>query len=272
MLRGLDDAIALRRALRDGSRVAIVGAGFIGLEVAASCRARGLPVTVIESRALPLSPALGPTVCGMVADLHLDHGVDLRTGVAVISVLGETRVTGLVLSDGSRVDTELVVVGIGVTPNTEWLEGSGLTLDAGVVCHDVGEAAPGVYAAGDVARMANGWYGGAPRIERWTNAVEQVAHVAENLLAGPQGRTRFSSVPYFWSDQYDCKIQFVGRAQPHDEVVIVDGTPTARRLTALYRRGDRLVACLSVNQPRALIRYRTLLAGGASWNVALSAP
>jgi NADPH-dependent 2,4-dienoyl-CoA reductase/sulfur reductase-like enzyme len=269
-LRGLDDAIVLRRAMMDAPRVAIVGAGFIGLEVAASCRARGLPVTVIESLPVPLSPILGPTFGDMVAAMHRDHGVDLRTGVVVTDVFGESRVAGVALSDGSRIDADVVVVGIGVTPNTEWLERSGLTIDNGIVCNGSGEAAPDVYAAGDVARVANRWHGDSPRIEHWTNAVEQAVHAAENALAGPEASTSFSSVPYFWSDQYDRRIQFIGGRPPHDEVVIVDGSLADRRLTALYRRGDRLVACLALNQPRALIKYRKLLAAGESWNAALS--
>jgi 3-phenylpropionate/trans-cinnamate dioxygenase ferredoxin reductase subunit len=126
-----------------------------------------------------------------------------------------------------------------------------------------------VYAAGDVARIPNEWHGDSPRIEHWTNAVEQAVHAAENSLAGPEECTSFSSVPYFWSDQYDRKIQFIGRARPHDEVVIVDGSLEDRRLTALYRRGDRVVACLAVNQPRALIKYRKLIAAGASWEAVL---
>jgi NADPH-dependent 2,4-dienoyl-CoA reductase/sulfur reductase-like enzyme len=269
-LRGLDDAIALRRALMDGPRVAVVGAGFIGLEVAASCRARGLSVTVIEPLPVPFSPIFGRTFGEMVAAMHRDHGVDLRIGVAVTDVFGESRVTGVALSDGSRIEADVVVVGIGVTPNTEWLEGSGLTLDNGIVCNGSGEAGPDVYAAGDVARVANRWHGDSPRIEHWTNAVEQAVCVAENALAGPEACTSFSSVPYFWSDQYDRKIQFIGRARPHDEMVIVDGSLEDRRLTALYRRGDRVVACLAVNQPRTLIKYRKLLAAGASWEAALS--
>src|SRR5262245_50507947 len=270
-LRGLDDAFARRRELMNASRVAIVGAGFIGLEVAASCRARGLHVTVIESLPVPLSPALGAAFCEMVAAMHRDHGVDLRTGVSVTDVFGEPRIAGIALSDGSRVDADVVVFGIGVTPNTEWLEGSGLTLDNGIVCSGGGEAAPGVYAAGDVARVANLWHGDSPRIEHWTNAVEQGVHATENALAGPAASTTFSSVPYFWSDQYDRKIQFVGRARPHDEMVIVDGSLADRRLTALYRYGDRVVACLAVNQPRMLIKYKKLIADGTSWEAALTA-
>jgi NADPH-dependent 2,4-dienoyl-CoA reductase/sulfur reductase-like enzyme len=270
VLRSLDDAIALRRALIDAGRVAIVGAGFIGLEVAASCRGRGLPVTVIESLPVPLSPIVGPAFGDMVAAMHRDHGVDLRSGVVVTGVLGASRVSGVALSDGSRIDADVVVVGVGVTPNTEWLEGSGLTIDNGIVCNGSGEAAPGVYAAGDVARVANRWHGDSPRIEHWTNAVEQAAHAAENALAGAGASTSFSSVPYFWSDQYDRKIQFIGRARPHDEIVVVDGSLAERRLTALFRRDDRLVACLAVNQPRALVTYRKLLAAGVSWDAALS--
>ena len=201
-LRNLDDALVLREALARATRVAIVGAGFIGLEVAASCRARGVDVTAIESLPIPLAPILGPTLGDMIAAMHRDHGVDLRTGVTVADVYGESRVEGLALSDGSRVDADVVVVGIGVVPNTEWLEGSGLLLDNGIVCNGSCEAAPGVYAAGDVARVANQWYGESPRIEHWSNAVEQAVHAAENLLAGPEAGTSFSSVPYFWSDQY----------------------------------------------------------------------
>jgi NADPH-dependent 2,4-dienoyl-CoA reductase/sulfur reductase-like enzyme len=270
VLRSLDDAIALRSELTNAPRVAIVGAGFIGLEVAASCRARGLHVTVIESLSVPLSPALGPAFCGMVGAMHRDHGVDLRTGVAVTDVFGESHVAGVALSNGSRIEADVVVVGIGVTPNTEWLEDSGLTLDNGIVCNGFGEAAPHVYAAGDVARVANLWHGHSPRIEHWTNAVEQAVHAAANALAGPAASTTFSSVPYFWSDQYDRKIQFIGRAHPHDEMVIVDGSLADRRLTALYRLGDRVVACLAVNQPLALIKYRRLIAGNARWEAALS--
>jgi NADPH-dependent 2,4-dienoyl-CoA reductase/sulfur reductase-like enzyme len=269
VLRTLDDAVALRQELLNASRVVIVGAGFIGLEVAASCRARGLNVTVTEPVRLPLFSILPPALCEMVAGMHRDHGVDLRTAVTVTEVVGESRVSGVALSDGSSIPADVVVVGIGVVPNTEWLASSGLTLDNGIVCDGTGQAAPGVYAAGDVARVENRWYGDSPRIEHWTNAVEQGVHAAENVLAGPEGSTSFSSVPYFWSDQYDRRIQFVGHARGHDEMVIVDGSIEERRLTALFRRGDRLAACLAVNQPRSMITYRRLLAANTPWEAAL---
>jgi NADPH-dependent 2,4-dienoyl-CoA reductase/sulfur reductase-like enzyme len=271
LLRGLDDATALRDDLVNATRVAIVGAGFIGLEVAASCRVRGLEVALIEPLSIPLSPIVGTTLGALVAAMHRDHGVDLRTGVTVTGVQGDPRVTAVVLSDGSRIDADVVVVGIGVMPNTEWLASSGLTLDNGIVCNGYGEAAPNVFAAGDVARIHNLWLGDSRRIEHWTNAVEQAVHAAENLLAGNGTRHVFSSVPYFWSDQYDRRIQFAGRACPDDEMVIVDGSVADRKLTALYRRGDRVIACLALNQPRALIKYRKMLADQATWETATSA-
>jgi 3-phenylpropionate/trans-cinnamate dioxygenase ferredoxin reductase component len=271
VLRGLDDAIALRRDLREAARVAIVGCGFIGLEVAASCRARGISVTAIEALPSALSPALGQTICETVESMHRDHGVDLRTGTRVADVVGDTRVTGVRLTDGSLIDADLVIVGVGVTPNTEWLGGSGLTLEDGVVCSESGEAAPGVYAAGDVARVPNAWLGDARRVEHWTNAVEQGVFAAESLLAGGNAGRHFSSVPYFWSDQYDRKIQFAGRTRPGDDVVVVDGSIAERRFVALYRREDSLVACLAMNHPRGFIRFRKLLSGKPGWDEALSA-
>jgi NADPH-dependent 2,4-dienoyl-CoA reductase/sulfur reductase-like enzyme len=269
-LRTLDDSLMLRDELERARRVAVVGMGFIGLEVAAACRSRGVDVVAVEALPVPLAPIVGPALGEMLVAMHADHGVDVRTGVTVTDVYGGSRVAGIVLSDGSRVDADVVVVGIGVVPNTEWLEGSGLTLDNGIVCDGSGEAAPDVYAAGDVACMANAWHGGSPRIEHWTNAVEQSVHVVEQMLGAPDRATGFSSVPYFWSDQYDRKVQFIGRARPHDEMLVVDGSIAARRLTALYRHADRVVACLTVNQPRALIKYRKLLASNTSWDVAVA--
>jgi NADPH-dependent 2,4-dienoyl-CoA reductase/sulfur reductase-like enzyme len=270
LLRGLDDAVALVQDLSRAPRVAIVGGGFIGLEVAASCRARGLDVTVVELLPVPLSPVLGTEAGQMVAAIHRDHGVALRTGVSVTGILGGDRVAGLSLSDGSQVEADVTVVGIGVLPNTEWLDGSGLAIADGVVCDAFGAAAPGVYAAGDVARVENAWLGDSSRIEHWTNAVEQAVHAAEQAL-GTGSHRPFSSVPYFWSDQFDRKLQFLGRTRTGDAMTIVDGSLADRRLTALFRRGERLVGCLAVNQPRSVIKYRRLMAEGVSWETALKA-
>jgi NADPH-dependent 2,4-dienoyl-CoA reductase/sulfur reductase-like enzyme len=265
LLRGLDDAVRLSSELAGAATVAIVGAGFIGLEVAASCRARGLRVTVIEALPAPLSPVFGPAVCGMVAALHRDHGVDLRTGVTVAGLRGGTRVEGVRLSDGSDLAADLTIVGIGVTPNTEWLEDSGLTLKDGIVCDAAGAAAPDVFAAGDVARIPNAWTGDDRRVEHWTNAVEQAVLVAGNALAGERASTPFVSVPYFWSDQYDRKIQCAGRVQPGDEAVLVEGSFMERSVAVLYRRGDRVAACLTVNRPRTFVAFRRLLKDRRDW-------
>ena len=189
VLRGLDDAIALRRELMNAPRVAIVGAGFIGLEVAASCRARGLAVTVIESLPVPLSPATGPALCEWLRPLHRDHGVDLRTRVAVADVFGESRVARS-RSDGSRIDADVVVVGIGVTPNAGGSKAAASRSTTVSSATGSGEAAPDVYAAGDVAGSQTG--GTAIRRDRaLTNAVEQAVHAAENALAGPAAAASF---------------------------------------------------------------------------------
>jgi len=156
VLRGLDDVVALRSDLDNTpTRVVVVGAGFIGAEVAATVRSAGFEVTLVEAAATPLARVLGDDIGRVCGEIHRDHGVDLRTGVGVESVEGSDRVESVTLTDGTRIEADIVVVGIGVVPNTEWLEGSGLTLDNGIVCDHTCLAAPGVVAAGDVARWPN---------------------------------------------------------------------------------------------------------------------
>jgi NADPH-dependent 2,4-dienoyl-CoA reductase/sulfur reductase-like enzyme len=271
-LRTLDDSLALRKAFEQQPKVVVVGAGFIGAEVAATARQRGLDVTVLEALPVPLSRGLGDRMGTACAALHLDHGVDLRCGVGVAGFEGDGRVTGVLLTDGSVVPADVVVVGVGVTPATAWLESSGLELDDGVVCDELCRAAPGVYVAGDVARWTNPLIGQSMRVEHWTNAAEQGQAAAENLLAGEGAGTPFAPVPFFWSDQYDVKIQFVGRARPGDDVEVVDGSLEAHRFVALYGREGRLVGCLGFSRPRLVMTYRRLLAEGASWDEALALP
>jgi NADPH-dependent 2,4-dienoyl-CoA reductase/sulfur reductase-like enzyme len=271
-LRTLDDALALRAVFEQRPRVVVVGAGFIGAEVAATARQRGLEVTVLEALPVPLSRGLGDRMGGACAAVHLHHGVDLRCGVGVAGFEGDGRVSGVRLTDGSVVPADVVVVGIGVSPATGWLESSGLKLNDGVVCDGHCRAAPGVYAAGDVARWWNPLFGESMRVEHWTNAAEQGQAAAENLLAGEGGGTPFAPVPYFWSDQYDVKIQFVGRARPGDDVEVVDGSLEAHRFVALYGRAGRLVGCLGFSRPRLVMTYRRLLAEGVSWDEALALP
>src|SRR5439155_12571698 len=160
VLRTLDDALALRAELDAGPRVVVIGAGFIGAEVAATCRGRGLDVTVLEALAQPMVRGLGPELGAVIADMHRDHGVDLRTSVQVDAIEGRHRVERVRLGDGSTVDADVVVVGVGVMPDTAWLEGSGLTLDNGVVCDATCQAAPGIVAAGDITRWPNPLFDG----------------------------------------------------------------------------------------------------------------
>ena len=268
-LRTLADSLAIRSEFEaTPGRVVVVGAGFIGAEVAATARGRGLDVTMVEMAAAPLERVLGAEMGRICAEVHVDNGVDLRLGVGVDSITGADRVEQVVLSDGSRLDADVVIVGVGVIPNTEWLEGSGLEIDNGVVCDETCLAAPGVVAAGDVARWPNALFGQSMRVEHWDNAIEQGMAAARRLLAG-EAAGPFAPVPWFWSDQYDRKIQLAGRSGPEDDVVVVTGSPEERRFAAIYGRAGRIVAVLGFNRPRHVMQYRRLIAGGASWGEAL---
>jgi 3-phenylpropionate/trans-cinnamate dioxygenase ferredoxin reductase component len=267
VLRTLDHAADLRAAFeaRPG-RVVVVGAGFIGAEVAATARGLGLEVTIVEALDLPLARALPPLIGELCADMHRDHGVDLRLGTGVAGLEAETgRVTGVRLADGELVDADVVLVGIGVTPNTEWLDGSGLTIDNGVVCDATTLAAPGVVAAGDVARWPNPRFGETMRVEHWDNAVSMGQHAARRLLAGDGPGEPFAPVPYFWSDQYDRKLQLVGRVAPSDLVEVVEGSVDERRFVAIIGRGERLVGAFGMNRPPAVQKWSARIADGMSW-------
>ena len=271
LLRTLDDALALRAALEARPRVLVVGAGFIGAEVAASCRARGLQVTLVEPLPVPLARGLGEAMGRVCAELHRDQGVDLRCGVGVSGFQGHQRIERVTLSDGSSVEADLVVVGIGAAPETGWLEGSGLRLDDGVVCDAFCAAAPGVFAAGDVARWHNPLFGEEMRVEHWSNAAEQGSYVAERLAGTDLGAQPFAPVPFFWSDQYGVKIQFAGRMRPDDEVRLVAGSLAERKFTALYGRAGRLSGVLAWSRPRDLAKYRRLIAAATPFESALAA-
>ena len=270
VLRSLDDCLALRADFEAmPQRVVVVGAGFIGAEVAATARGRGLDVTMVEALPTPLSRVLGDEMGEVCAEVHRDHGVDLRTAVGVESVSGDGRVERVTLSDGSTIDADVVVVGIGVIPNTEWLDGSGLTLDDGVVCDASCLAADRVTAAGDVARWPNELFGETMRVEHWDNAAQQGAHAARRLLDAAVGP--FTPVPWFWSDQYDRKIQLAGRVRGDDEVRVVTGSVDERRFAAIYGRAGRITGVLGFNRPRHVMRYRALIEQRASFEEALAA-
>ena len=271
VLRTLEDCLAIRADL-DASpgRVVVVGAGFIGSEVAATCRQQGHEVTVVEALPVPMERIVGTDLGSLSADLHRDHGVQVRLGVGVEALAGGDRVERLRLSDGTVVDADVVVVGIGVTPATGWLEGSGLALDNGVVCDETLLAAPGIVAAGDIARWPNARFGEVMRVEHWENALDQGAAAARRLLAGDGPGERFEPVPWFWSDQYDRKIQLAGRSGPDDEVRIVHGTVEERRFVALFGRGGRVVGVLGVNRPRHVMQWRQRIIEAMTWEDGLA--
>ena len=270
VLRTLDDALALRGALDARPKVVVIGAGFIGAEVAATCRGRGLDVTVLEALPQPMVRGLGPELGSVIADMHRDHGVDLRTGVQVDAIEGGARVERVRLGDGSSIDADVVVVGVGVVPETRWLEGSGLTIDNGIVCDASCLAAPGIVAAGDIARWPNPLFDDQlMRLEHWTNATEQGVHAARRLLANDDDAASFAPVPFVWSDQYDRKIQTVGVVSADADVHVAHGSYAERQFVSLFGRGGRVVGALGFNRPRQVMQYRRLIAERATWDAAL---
>jgi len=269
-LRTLDDALAIRELLHANPKVVVIGAGFIGAEVAASCRTRGLDVTVLEALPQPMVRGLGPELGAVIAAVHRDHGVDMRTGVMVDGLVGDGdgQVTGVRLGDGTTVAADVVVVGVGVVPETAWLDGSGLTIDNGVVCDAGCAAAPNIVAAGDIARWPNLLFDGASmRLEHWTNATEQGVHAARRLLGD---ESAFAPVPFVWSDQYDRKIQTVGVVSADADVHVAHGTFDDRQFVALFGHEGRIVGALGFNRPRNVMQYRRLISERASWDDALA--
>jgi NADPH-dependent 2,4-dienoyl-CoA reductase/sulfur reductase-like enzyme len=259
VLRSLEDALAIRAALEHEPRVVVVGGGFIGAEVAASCRQRGLAVTMLEALGNPLEQALGPEIGALFAAIHRDHGVKLRTGVAVAAIEGQGRVEHVRLADGNLIPADVVIVGIGVRPEVAWLEGSGVELGDGVVVDArCATGVPGVFAAGDVARFPSARYGESLRVEHWTHAVEQAEAAVATLLHGDAAPV-YDPVPYVWSDQYDAKLAVAGRPRAGDELHLVDGRIDDRKFVALFARDGRLTGAVGLNRMRKLMEWRGAL-------------
>lgn len=275
-LRTLDDAMNLRAALeaaalRGAPRVAVIGAGFIGCEVAASCRQRGLDVTVIEPLAAPMVRALGRHLGGLAALLHRDNGVDMRCATTLTAIEGDGRVERLRLGDGRTVAVDVLVVGVGVVAETAWLEGSGLELEDGVVCDERCSAAPGIVAAGDVARWKSPRRAGFHvRIEHWLHAGAQGRAAALRLLRGADGVDVYDPVPYVWTDQFGVKIQMVGHPSPDDEVHLVDGAYEEYKFVALFAREGRLTGVVGMRRPRLVMGYQAMLEEGVTIEHALA--
>ena len=279
VLRTINDAEALRDDLAPDKHLVVIGAGFIGLEAAATARAKGCTVTVLEGLPAPLIRGLGESMGRTVARVHHDNGVEIRCNVRVEEILGGPAVSGVRIVNEHGVpevvDADVVLVGIGVAPATDWLGDSGLTINDGIVCDENLQCAPGVFAAGDVARWPNALFADIEptmRVEHWTTASEQGAHAATNVIAHLNGQplTPYSAVPFFWSDQFTSRIQFLGRGTNADDVRVVAGNPDEGKFAAAYFGNDRLIAVLGVSLPKAVMPARKLLQDRATKSQALA--
>ncbi|MBP2703048.1 FAD-dependent oxidoreductase [Microbispora sp. RL4-1S] len=270
-LRTLDDARALRADLVPGRRLVVVGAGFVGAEVAATAHSLGLDVTIVEIAPAPSARALGSRMGHALAGLHEDRGVRVLCGVAVRAVTGGDRVDGVLLDDGRSLPADVVLAGIGASPAVGWLAGSGVDLcgdsgdpggssggsGGGVRC-DAGGATnlPGVVAVGDCAAWYDPGLGRHHRVEHWTGAVRRPETAARTLLSGGAAEPGAPEPPYLWSDQYGLRVQFAGHAGPADEVTVEEGDVDARSFLAVYRRDGRATAVLAVDRVRPFGRWR----------------
>jgi 3-phenylpropionate/trans-cinnamate dioxygenase ferredoxin reductase component len=242
VLRSLDDAQQLRNELHRSRAVGIVGAGLIGCELAATARDLDLEVHLVDVASGPATRVLGPVVADLLSRIHAEHGVHMHLGMGARRVVPDR----LLLDDGSDIGVDLVVEAVGTAPETTWLRDSGLHINDGVECNEHGQAAPGVFAVGDVARWAG------HRSEHWTAAGEQADHVAAQVVGAalPRGAT-----PYWWSDQYDLRLQGLGRPRPDDKVHLLEWGPRARPV-ALYSRGGRLTGAVGFSAAGCVMGLR----------------
>jgi NADPH-dependent 2,4-dienoyl-CoA reductase/sulfur reductase-like enzyme len=248
-LRTIEDSQRLKEAFTEGTSVVVIGAGWIGLETAAAARLAGASVTVLESLDLPLLRVLGPEVAAVFADLHREHGVDLRLGVQVSAIEKDGARAVVRLADGGSVEADLVIVGIGVAPNVALAEAAGLATDNGILVDEhLASSDPDVFAAGDVANADHPVLGRRVRVEHWDTAIEQGKTAAHAMLGHD---VSYDRLPYFFTDQYDLGMEYVGSVGPegYDQVVLRGDTSQAggRTFTAFWLRGDRVLAGMHVN-------------------------
>lgn len=266
-LRTLSDARGLRDALAGSPTVVVIGAGLIGSEVASTCRMRGLDVTIVDPLAAPMEHVLGPTVADIWRSLHEHHGARFRLGRSVTAIEGAGRVERIELDSGERVGADVVVMAVGVEPDTAWLDGSGLDVRDGVPCdawlrvRTSAGTLDNVVAVGDVAHVESS---SGPGRGHWTTAVEQSAVAASTLVRGTTETSPFASVPFFWSDQYGIKIQFAGQAGPSSRTRIVDGEPGEHRFFAVYENEAGVVGGVGFGRAARVMRTRKELAEALS--------
>lgn len=255
-LRTIGESEAIGAELRPGARLVVVGAGFIGSEVAASARQKGLSVTVLEIAEAPLERALGTEMGQIYAEIHREHGVHLRTGEGVVRIEGDERVRRVVTTSGAVVECDAVVIGVGIEPETTLAQQAGLAVDNGVVVDEYCETShPGIFATGDVANFLSPVLGERLRVEHWANAQNQAVAAARNMLGRHEP---YAEVPWFWSDQYELNMQYVGHASGWDEVVL-RGDVQGRRFTAFYVKDGLLRAAMAVNRHRDVPPSRELI-------------
>jgi 3-phenylpropionate/trans-cinnamate dioxygenase ferredoxin reductase subunit len=259
VLRTLDESLALREHAGSARHAVVIGAGFIGCEVAASLRKLGVEVVLVEPQPTPLASVLGEQIGELVARIHRAEGVDVRCGIGVTEVKGTDHVEKVVLADGTELDADIVVVGVGSRPSTDWLDGSGVEVDNGVICDVAGRtSAPNVWAIGDVASWRDA-QGHQVRVEHWSNVAEQ-ARVIVPAMLGVEA-TSAVVVPYFWSDQYDVKIQCLGEPEADDIVHVVEDD--GRKFLAYYERDGAVVGVVGGGMPGKVMKARGKIAAGA---------
>ncbi|MFF5979464.1 NAD(P)/FAD-dependent oxidoreductase [Streptomyces olindensis] len=255
-LRGVDDAERLLAAFQNSGHLVVIGAGFIGMEAAATGRRRGLDVTVVDIAAYPMSRAFGPEVGRWFLRRHEDHGVRVLCSTGVTGLEESGHRTLVRLTDGRTLAADILLVAVGAEAATSWLSGSAVAVGDGILCEPtLATSVPDVVAAGDVARWHNRTFDESMRVEHWTNAVEQGRHAAATLLGE---RTPFESVPFFWTDQFDARLRCVGRPMPEDDVAIL--TENDSTLVAVYGRRGLLSGAVCVNAPRQLVTLRRAIA------------
>ena len=256
-LRTIGSSRRLAGDIEKGSKVVLIGAGFIGLEVAASCRLKGLEVTILEIEEVPLRHAIGAELGNICADIHRDQGVEFRLGEGIKEIQGDGRAERVITSSGAELPCDVVVIGVGARPDTGLVQNSDLETGNGIIVDEYCETnVPGIYAAGDVASWWHPDLGRQIRVEHWDNAINQAAAAARNMLDRQES---YSPVLYFWSDQYDCNLQYVGEAHDWDNM-LYRGDPKDRKFSAFFIKDGLVQATFSVNSFRDINASRRLIA------------
>ena len=257
-VRTLQDADAMEPEFKDGARVLIIGGGYIGLEAAAVAAKKGLKVTLVEMADRILQRVASPETSQYFRELHRSHGVDLREGVGLDTLVGDGRVTSAKLTDGSEIDVDFVIVGVGITPGSDLAEAAGLAIENGIKTDSKGRTSdPHIWSAGDCASFP--YQGNQIRLESVGNAIDQAELVAQNIMGADRD---YVAKPWFWSDQYDCKLQIAGLSAGYDEVVTRQGDGAA--VSYWYYKKNRLIALDAMNDPRGYMVGKRLIEAGKS--------